>query len=128
VGVLGHEDVADNPEAQLGPKIIQGLNEFAPVAVGVKDAGFSVSVGGQIVEIILAVEMLQTWHGDGLYHLAEGRRHKNQCLRHPRRDERLSEPFFIPAMGRGCHPEIYQRDDSGAISLPHFSLATASDS
>ena len=84
VGVLGHEYVADNPEAQLGPKVIQGLNEFALVAVGVKDAGLSISVGGQVVEMILTVEMLQTWHGDSLYHLAEGRRHQKQCLRHPR--------------------------------------------
>ena len=84
MGVLGHEDVADNPEAQLSPKIIQGLNEFALVAVGVKDAGFAMSVGGQLVEMILTVEMLQRWHGDNLYHLAEGRRHQRQCLRHPR--------------------------------------------
>ena len=78
------QDVADNPEAQPGPKIIQGLNESALVAVGVKDAGFAMSVGGQLVEMILTVEMLQTWHGDSLYHLAEGRRHQRQCLRHPR--------------------------------------------
>jgi hypothetical protein len=45
--------------------------------------GFSKSVGRQEVEMILTVEMLQTWHGDSLYHLAEGRRHKGQCLRHP---------------------------------------------
>ena len=50
---------------------------------GVKDAGLSISVGGQVVEMILTVEMLQAWHGDSLYHLAEGRRHKKQCLRHP---------------------------------------------
>jgi hypothetical protein len=30
---LGHKCVADAPEAQLGPKIIPGLNEFALVAV-----------------------------------------------------------------------------------------------
>jgi len=84
VGVLGHEHLADNPEAQLDPKIVQGLNEFALVALGVKDAGPSINVGGQEVEMVLTVEMLQTWHGDSLYHLAEGRRHQIQCLRHPR--------------------------------------------
>jgi len=30
------------------------------------------------------VEMLQTWHEESLYQMAEGRRHKGQCLRHPR--------------------------------------------
>jgi hypothetical protein len=90
VAVLGHEYVADNPEAQLTPKIIQGLNEFALVAVGVKDAAFSMSVGGQVVEMILTVDMLQTWRGDSLCHSADGRRHEKQCLRHPRSGEATS--------------------------------------
>jgi hypothetical protein len=34
--------------------------------------------------MILTVDMLQTWHGDSLYHLAKGRRHEKQCLRHAR--------------------------------------------
>jgi hypothetical protein len=46
---------ADNPEAQFGPKFIRGLNEFALPAVGVKDASFSISGGGQVVEMIPAV-------------------------------------------------------------------------
>jgi hypothetical protein len=41
---LGHKCVADGPEAQLGPKIIRGLNESALIAVGVKDASLSVVV------------------------------------------------------------------------------------
>jgi hypothetical protein len=45
---LGHKYVADDPEAQTAPKIIRALKEFAPVAVGVRDAGFSISVGGQL--------------------------------------------------------------------------------
>ena len=73
---LGHKCVADGPEAQLGPKIIRGLNEFALVAVGLKDAGFSISVGGQVVGMVLTVETLQTWHGNSLCHLPEGRRHQ----------------------------------------------------
>ncbi len=64
------------------PRAVFATREFALVAVGVKDAGFS--VGGQVVEILLTVEMLQTWHGHSLFHLAEGRRHQKQCLRHPR--------------------------------------------
>ena len=43
--------------------------------------GFSVNVGGQVVEMILTLQMLQTRHGSSLYHLAEGRRHQRQCLR-----------------------------------------------
>jgi hypothetical protein len=45
--------VAHNPEAQLGPKIIPGLNEFALAAVGVKNACLSVSVDGQVVDRML---------------------------------------------------------------------------
>jgi hypothetical protein len=38
------------------------------------DAGFSIGVDCQEMEVILTVEMLQAWHGDSLFHLAEGRR------------------------------------------------------
>ena len=45
--------------------------------------GLSISVGGQLAEMILTVEMLQTWHGDSLCRLPGGPRHQRQCLRHP---------------------------------------------
>jgi len=61
VTVVRHEYVADNPEAQLSPEIIQGLKEFALVAVGVKDADFSKGVAVQVVEMILTAEIPQTW-------------------------------------------------------------------
>ena len=32
---------------------------------------------------MLTVELVETWHGDSLYHLPGGRRHQRQCLRHP---------------------------------------------
>ena len=44
-------------------------------------AGFAVSVYGQMVKMLLTVEVLQTWHGDSLYHSPEGRRHQRQCVR-----------------------------------------------
>jgi hypothetical protein len=31
--------------------------------------------------MILTVEMVQTWQGDSLYHLGEGRRHQKQWRR-----------------------------------------------
>ena len=37
--MLGHEYAGDKPESELGPKIIQTLNEFALVEAGVKGAG-----------------------------------------------------------------------------------------
>jgi hypothetical protein len=40
------EHIASDPEAQVGRKIAEGLNELALVAIGVKDAGFSMGVGG----------------------------------------------------------------------------------
>ena len=32
----------------------------------------------------MAIEMLQACQGDSLYHSDDGRRHKEQCPRHPR--------------------------------------------
>jgi hypothetical protein len=58
------------------------------------------------VEILLTVEMLQTWHGHSLFHLAEGRRHQRQCLRHPRdRKGLLRECCFwsVPSGDRRPH-------------------------
>ena len=49
---LTDEDVADNSEAQFGPKLVQSLNKFPLVAVGVKDRGLPVGVGGQAVEVV----------------------------------------------------------------------------
>ena len=46
------EDVTDNSEAQFGPKLVQSLNKFALVAVGAKDAGLSISVRGQVAEVV----------------------------------------------------------------------------
>jgi hypothetical protein len=56
------------------------------------------------VEMVLAVEMPQTWHGDSLDHLAEGRRHKKQCLRHPCLPE-ASPRQTCPGMGGRVHQE-----------------------
>ena len=59
--------VAHNPEAQLGPKIIPGLNEFALTAVGVKNACLSVSVDGQVVDRMLPKKL--DFPAGGLYYL-----------------------------------------------------------
>ena len=56
------------------------------------------SFGGQMVEMVLTVEMVETWHGDSLYDLPGGRRHQRQCLRHVRG----------PAL-RGSGPKRYLR-------------------
>ena len=36
-----------------------------------------------MAEMILTVEMVETWHGDSLYHLPGGRGRQRQCLRQP---------------------------------------------
>jgi hypothetical protein len=81
--VLGHQHVTDNFEAQLRPEIIQGLDEFELKALGVKDARSPIGAGGQVVEMILAVEMLQAWHRHSLHAMIWGRIHEKQCMRHP---------------------------------------------
>jgi hypothetical protein len=48
------------------------LNEFALVAVRVKNPGFPTDVGGQVVEMILAAEFPQTWHEGSPHHRVEG--------------------------------------------------------
>jgi hypothetical protein len=51
------QQVTDNPEAQPGPEAIQGLDEFDLGSARVKNAGWPIDVGGQVVEMILGVEM-----------------------------------------------------------------------
>jgi len=120
---LGHKCVADGPEAQLGPKIIRGLNEFALVAVCVKDAGFWIGAGGQAVGMVLTVGMLQPWHGNSLCHLAEGRRHQRPMSDgHPRVSplqglpRKKGDRFWSP----GRRPGMRQVAPSGLRALvPH---------
>jgi hypothetical protein len=42
-----------------------------------------IDVGSQEVEVILVVEMLQTWHRRSLNDMVRGRIHKRRCMRHP---------------------------------------------
>ena len=65
--VVGHQHVTDNFEAQLRPEITQGLDEFELIAIGVKNAGSPMGVGGQVVEMVLTIEMLQAWHWHSLH-------------------------------------------------------------
>jgi hypothetical protein len=81
--VLGHEHLSDDFEAQPRPEIIQSLDEFELKAIGVKNAGSPIGAGGQLVEMILAVEMLQAWHSHSLHAMIWGRIHEKQCMRHP---------------------------------------------
>ena len=51
------EHVADDPEAQLRPQVIEGLGEFELEPVGVKYASAAIDVRSQIVQMIQAVVM-----------------------------------------------------------------------
>jgi len=62
VTVLGHEDVADDPETLLRPQVIQGLGKFEFEPVGVKYAGTAIDVRSEIVQMIQAVVMLLSLH------------------------------------------------------------------
>jgi hypothetical protein len=76
------------PEAQLGPKIIQGLDEFAFVAFAVKNMRSAIDVGSEMVDRVLTVEMLRprrrpSWASDSPYrwlHQVGRREPPRHCL------------------------------------------------
>jgi hypothetical protein len=43
----------------------------------------AISVGGQVMEVVLVVEVHQAWHRRSLTEMVRGRIHKRQCMRHP---------------------------------------------
>jgi len=60
--VLGHQHIAEDFETQFRPEFVQGLDEMALEAVGVKNADPPISVFGQVVVVTLSVETPQAWH------------------------------------------------------------------
>jgi hypothetical protein len=99
--VLGHQHITEDLEAQFGPEVVGGLNEFALEAVGVKNARSPISAGSKVRSMILALEVLQALHGRSLHDrrgdmykrlcvppnqrdTVWGRIHKRRCMRHPR--------------------------------------------
>jgi hypothetical protein len=63
VKVLRHQDVAHDPESVLAPQLRPGANEPSLEAFGVKDPSPAIGTGGDVVEVIQAVEM-PSWHAD----------------------------------------------------------------
>jgi hypothetical protein len=61
---------SDQPEREA--IVTHALNEFVPVAVGVKNAGFPMDAGGQVEEMILATEIPQAWYEGNPHHRAHG--------------------------------------------------------
>ena len=62
MAVLGHQHIGENFETQFRAEIVEGLDEFAPEAVGVKNARPPINVFGQVVVVTLPVEAPQTRH------------------------------------------------------------------
>jgi len=62
VAVLGHQHIGENFETQFRAEVVEGLDEFALEAVGVKNAGPPTNVFGQLVVLTLSVEVPKTRH------------------------------------------------------------------
>ncbi|HUY12581.1 MAG TPA: hypothetical protein VMX16_02980 [Terriglobia bacterium] len=78
-----YQNIADDPEAQLRSEIIERSGELKPEPAGIENAGATIDVRGEVVQMILAIIMLLARHGGSLAGMAPGRIHKNQCMRHP---------------------------------------------
>ena len=63
MAVLRHQNMADDPEAQLRPEIIERSGELKPEPLGVEDAGAAIDVRGEVGQMILTIIMLRARHG-----------------------------------------------------------------
>ncbi len=52
-----YEDVAHNPESELATQLRPGANEPLLEAFGVKDPSAAIGAGGEVVQVVQAVEM-----------------------------------------------------------------------
>jgi len=82
--VLGHQHVADDPEAQLCPQFVEGADELELEPIRVENAGAAIDVRCQVMQMIQAIIMLLSWHGRSLTGTVWWRIHKKRCMRHPR--------------------------------------------
>ncbi len=62
VKVLRHEDIAPDPESELVTQLRPGANEPSLEAFGVKDASAAIGAGGDVVQVVQAVEMEHAPH------------------------------------------------------------------
>ena len=62
MAVLGHQHIREDFETQFRAEVVEGLDEFALEAVGVKNARPPINVFGQLVVVTLPIEVPQTRH------------------------------------------------------------------
>ena len=60
--MLGHQHIGENFETQFRAEVVEGLDEFALEAVGVKNARPPINVFGQVVVVTLPLEVPQSRH------------------------------------------------------------------
>ena len=53
--MLGHQDMAEQPESQFGAQLCQGGDEFALEDLGIDNRRGAISAGGQKVKIVFTV-------------------------------------------------------------------------
>ena len=79
--MLGHQHMREDFETQFRAEVVEGLDEFALEAVGVKNAGPPINAFGQVVVVTLG----SASDAASAQFSARGkcRIHKNRCMRHP---------------------------------------------
>ena len=82
VKVLGHEDVAEDFEAQAQAQLCERLHEVASKAVRVENARPPVSAGGKIMQVVGTVVVTLPRHASILNRQSHTC-HKTACMRHP---------------------------------------------
>src|ERR1039458_8536917 len=112
----------------VGELGVQGLNEFALKAVGVKDADSAISVGGQVVKMVLVTEVPRARHGRSLPHGGSdgrvGEEAKPSTRLSPRRTGRAGfpHPALAETLASSMHRSSPVRSQGDQAQLFHLSV------
>jgi len=80
VEMFRHEDVPDDLESQLAPKVSQAGDPLVSETLGIVEARTSIGVLGHVMQMVEAVIVLELWHGK-IISLQE-RLHADKTRRH----------------------------------------------
>ena len=80
VEMLRHEDVSDDLEPQLAPKVSQAGKPLVSETLGIIEARASIGALGHVMQMVEAVIVLELWHGKIIS--LQGRLHADKTRRH----------------------------------------------
>ena len=78
--MLRHEDVSDDLEPQLTPKVSQAGKALVSETLGIIEARASIGALGHVMQMVEAVIVLELWHGKIIS--LQGRLHADKTRRH----------------------------------------------